>query len=232
VFFFFAGDLLFLHREVVIEDGDAVLLHLDPWAAWSRAVRRRAASWPARSQPGLGSASAGTVAGASAFVAGAGVVAAGFFFRFLVGAGLEHVLHVRFRLDRFVGGEPARGQRDGQEDGGEKAGASWWRGNVAAAAGIVTTKKAGRSARPGRQRACARQERPPAGCLRSRAPSSCRPLDRAGAELSSMRRSWLYFATRSCAERAGLDLAGVVATAMSAIVTSSVSPERWLMTAV
>ena len=34
------------------------------------------------------------------------------------------------------------------------------------------------------------------------------------------------------AERAGLDLAALVATAMSAMVASSVSPERWEMTAV
>src|SRR4026209_2596344 len=47
---------------------------------------------------------------------------------------------------------------------------------------------------------------------------------------SSMRRSWLYFATRS--ERAGAPVLiwpQFVATARSAMVTSSVSPERWLI---
>ncbi len=45
-----------------------------------------------------------------------------------------------------------------------------------------------------------------------------------------MRSSWLYFATRS--ERAGapvLICPQPVATARSAIVVSSVSPERWLI---
>ena len=45
-----------------------------------------------------------------------------------------------------------------------------------------------------------------------------------------MRSSWLYFATRS--ERAGapvLICPHPVATARSAIVVSSVSPERWLI---
>ena len=45
-----------------------------------------------------------------------------------------------------------------------------------------------------------------------------------------MRRSRLYLATRSGGRRAGLDLAGMVATARSAMVVSSVSPERWEMT--
>ena len=46
-----------------------------------------------------------------------------------------------------------------------------------------------------------------------------------------MRRSWLYFATRS--DRAGapvLICPHPVATARSAMVVSSVSPERWLIT--
>src|SRR5262249_61610509 len=50
---------------------------------------------------------------------------------------------------------------------------------------------------------------------------------------SSMRSSWLYFATRS--ERDGAPVLiwpQPVATARSAIVVSSVSPERWLITAV
>ena len=45
-----------------------------------------------------------------------------------------------------------------------------------------------------------------------------------------MRSSWLYFATRS--ERAGAPVLiwpQLVATARSAIVVSSVSPERWLI---
>ncbi len=45
-----------------------------------------------------------------------------------------------------------------------------------------------------------------------------------------MRSSWLYFATRS--DRAGAPLLicpQLVATARSAIVVSSVSPERWLI---
>ena len=48
-----------------------------------------------------------------------------------------------------------------------------------------------------------------------------------------MRSSWLYFATRS--ERDGAPVLiwpQPVATARSAIVVSSVSPERWLITAV
>src|SRR5204862_1941812 len=47
---------------------------------------------------------------------------------------------------------------------------------------------------------------------------------------SSMRRSWLYFATRS--DRAGAPVLiwpQLVATARSAMVVSSVSPERWLI---
>src|SRR4029078_11577021 len=50
---------------------------------------------------------------------------------------------------------------------------------------------------------------------------------------SSIRRSWLYLAIRS--EREALPVLiwrKLVATAMSAIVESSVSPERWLITAV
>src|SRR5437868_10187452 len=49
---------------------------------------------------------------------------------------------------------------------------------------------------------------------------------------SSMRRSWLYFATRS--DRAGAPVLiwpQLVATARSAMVVSSVSPERWDITA-
>jgi hypothetical protein len=48
-----------------------------------------------------------------------------------------------------------------------------------------------------------------------------------------MRRSWLYLAIRS--EREALPVLiwpALVATARSAMVVSSVSPERWLMTAV
>jgi hypothetical protein len=50
---------------------------------------------------------------------------------------------------------------------------------------------------------------------------------------SSMRMSWLYLASRS--ERDSepvLICPQLVATARSAMVESSVSPERWLMTAV
>src|SRR5690606_32753179 len=51
--------------------------------------------------------------------------------------------------------------------------------------------------------------------------------------ISSIRISWLYFASRS--DRASepvLIWPQLVATARSAMVESSVSPERWLMTAV
>src|SRR6476646_7617761 len=50
---------------------------------------------------------------------------------------------------------------------------------------------------------------------------------------SSIRRSWLYLAIRSC--RLALPVLicpALVATAMSEMVVSSVSPERWLMTVV
>ena len=51
--------------------------------------------------------------------------------------------------------------------------------------------------------------------------------------ISSMRRSWLYFAMRSVRQREPVLIwPALVATAMSAMVVSSVSPERWLMTAV
>ena len=50
---------------------------------------------------------------------------------------------------------------------------------------------------------------------------------------SSMRSSWLYFATRSVREAEPVLIwPQLVATAMSAMVVSSVSPERWLRTAV
>ena len=55
----------------------------------------------------------------------------------------------------------------------------------------------------------------------------------ASPSISSMRSSWLYLATRSV--RAGAPVLiwpAFVATAMSAIVVSSVSPERWETTAV
>src|SRR5213078_3867436 len=58
-----------------------------------------------------------------------------------------------------------------------------------------------------------------------------RPAYRAASSSSSsIRSSWLYFATRS--ERAGapvLICPQLVATARSAIVVSSVSPDRWLI---
>ncbi len=45
-----------------------------------------------------------------------------------------------------------------------------------------------------------------------------------------MRSSWLYFATRSERDMEPvLICVAVVPTAMSAIVASSVSPERWVM---
>ena len=48
-----------------------------------------------------------------------------------------------------------------------------------------------------------------------------------------MRSSWLYFATLSDLDGAPVLICPhPVATARSAIVTSSVSPERWLITAV
>ena len=48
---------------------------------------------------------------------------------------------------------------------------------------------------------------------------------------SSMRSSWLYFATRSLRQGAPVLIWPVLqATARSAMVVSSVSPERWLMT--
>src|SRR5690606_17970738 len=50
---------------------------------------------------------------------------------------------------------------------------------------------------------------------------------------SSMRRSWLYLATRSDRAVAPVLICPqLVATAISAIVASSVSPLRWLSTAV
>ena len=50
---------------------------------------------------------------------------------------------------------------------------------------------------------------------------------------SSIRSSWLYFATRSVRDGAPVLICPhPVATARSAIVTSSVSPERWDITAV
>src|SRR5271166_3001131 len=50
---------------------------------------------------------------------------------------------------------------------------------------------------------------------------------------SSMRSSWLYFATLSDLDGAPVLICPhPVATARSEIVTSSVSPERWLITAV
>src|SRR5262249_13974166 len=59
------------------------------------------------------------------------------------------------------------------------------------------------------------------------------PKTAAGPSSSSMRRSWLYLATRSDREALPVLICpAFVATAMSAIVASSVSPERWLITAV
>ena len=53
----------------------------------------------------------------------------------------------------------------------------------------------------------------------------------AASSSSSMRSSWLYFATRSLAAgRAVLIWPVLHATDRSAMVVSSVSPERWLMT--
>ena len=58
-----------------------------------------------------------------------------------------------------------------------------------------------------------------------------RPAKRAmGPSSSSMRRSWLYFATRSVRDAEPVLIwPQLVATARSAIVTSSVSPLRWLI---
>ena len=48
-----------------------------------------------------------------------------------------------------------------------------------------------------------------------------------------MRMSWLYFAIRSVRESEPVLIWPLlVATAMSAMVVSSVSPERWLVTVV
>lgn len=59
------------------------------------------------------------------------------------------------------------------------------------------------------------------------------PDKRQCAELfGGMRSSWLYFATRSLRLGAPVDLAGVQCDRRSAIVVSSVSPERWEVTAV
>ena len=52
----------------------------------------------------------------------------------------------------------------------------------------------------------------------------------ASPRFSSMRSSWLYFATRSLRAGAPVLICPLpTATARSAIVVSSVSPERWLI---
>src|SRR5207253_2049031 len=63
-------------------------------------------------------------------------------------------------------------------------------------------------------------------------PKAWRPAYRAvSSSSSSIRRSWLYLAVRSPREGAPVLIwPAFVATARSAMVVSSVSPERWLMT--